>query len=426
MGDLNDFQGFRREFERERERLEQADIDDRDREAIEEFIRRKGRERQPGGESVKISTLKEYAKTLRVCATRVETPIVEMDVDDLYLFEEDLRTNPDYGRGGPLSPRTVVGHLSTLKLLWEGLGKEWPDGMTTTPPRRKVDPREMINSEDIEAMTDAAWRLRDVALIEFLADTGARLSLVGSLRVCDLDLDVERPSYTPNPNALGLKGADIKPYPVIDSAAILRSYISATHPRPNDGECALFHRLDEPGVDAFDGDGALSAGQISRRLKKIAEKAGVEKPVNPHNWRHSAITRMYREGYTAQQIEHRVHWSIDSGQWDTYVHLLAEDMNETIFADAGLVDEDGADRMARSRCGNCLESLAPHHHHCPRCGKVATHEAREVQEGAIEETGHRMMTTEEVIRREVQQQMMRLGLSGRVQVPVPDDLESHD
>lgn len=362
---------FEQRFQNELDRLGKADIDEADRRAIRRFITAKD-------STCAISSLMQYAKQLRVTARRANAPLAEMDLDDARdMFFEFSHSN-EYGRGdGGMSESTLQNTQRICKMFWQFLDRDWADDIDVASVSPKtVDAEDMLGPEDIQDLTSAARYARDVALIEFFADTGARRTLVASLRVKDVDLDGERATYQPNADALGLKGADIKPYPIIDSRAVLRNYLRTSHPRPDEPDAALFHKMQGYDDDVEEDSGGLSASGLRSLLKSITARAGVEKPTNPHNFRHSAITRMIREGYTRTQIEHRVHWSLDTAMWETYVHVTAEELNDDIFGTAGVGDPTEESNPVRKTCGNCHEVLAPHHAHCPNCGEPATPEAR--------------------------------------------------
>lgn len=201
----------------------------------------------------------------------------------------------------------------------------------------------------------------------------------------DVVLDGDQATYTPNPNAKALKGAPIREYPIIDSRAVLRTYRQQIHPRPDATDVAFFHKLPGHGHDATAGDGSLTGPTVRAQLRSAADSAGVEKPVNPHNFRHSAVSRMVREGYSRSQIEHRVAWTVDTGMWSTYEHIAADEHNSDIFAAAGVLEDDDAGPSAeRSSCGLCQEPLAPHHDYCPRCGEAVSEQARQLKNSAID------------------------------------------
>jgi integrase len=372
MGNLNDPQEFRRKLERYEEKLEASEsVAEADREAIQAYKRKKRG-------SVSLGTLSTYVRRLRQLAELSDEPLVEMSQTDVERFLYDLSQRRDLGRGDDgWSDSTLQNNENALlTFLKEQVGREWTDEIDrTSVSDTGVDPEAMLESDDIAALVDACRYQRDRALIEFLADTGARISLVCSLRVGDVDLGGERASYSPNEDAIGLKGAEQTAYPIIDSRATLRSYLAGGHPRPDDDEVALFHLM--KGWDE-DGAGACDPAALRNHLYRIRERANIDKPVNPHSFRHSAITRMAREGYTRDQIEHRVQWTVDSDMWDNYVHISGEQMNEDIFAAAGVIDPDEDSGQERRRCGTCNEPLAPQHRHCPNCGTPTNQRRREL------------------------------------------------
>lgn len=382
MASLDDPQGYHEQLQRELEKLDQ--FPESDQPYIKQAVQKlDGR--------VKESTLGEYLKNLRVSAKRLDQPLHTLTEQDLDAFVYDLRHSEAYGRGEDpgMSDSTVRNtqfiirrFLKTVDV--DGVDHEWAEDYDLLPPAdNTVSPDDMLTSEDIGALTGAANNLRDIAMIEFLADTGVRLSLMMSLRVGDVDLEGKRATFRPNANAVGLKGADIMDYPLIDSKAVLRTYLNQIHPRPDRDDVAFFHKLPGYGNDFSETDGALSSTTVRQQIRSAAEKAGIEKPVNPHNFRHSAITRMRREGYSRSEIEHRVMWEVDTDMWKTYEHIAGEEHNDAIFEQAGVVEDSGA-TLSRERhpCGNCQEPLAPHHEFCPRCGEPATQRARRVQDAA--------------------------------------------
>lgn len=362
-----DIQRFGRKFANERDRLEDADIDDADRDAIKTWVMDKDG-------SVALSTLSTYIMRLRRVATISDVPLVDLGRDDYRSLIFGLRHDDDLD----LSDTTVSNYESVLcPFLREACGREWADDIDKTDPDDSgVNPDDMLTPADIDALLGACRHQRDIALIEFLADTGARLSLTLSLRVRDLNLDTDEATFTPNRNARGLKGADIVQYPLIDSRAALRNYLRGSHPRGDDPDAAFFHRMQRFDDDVTEDDGALSPEPTRQHLQRIADRAGIEKPVNPHNFRHSAITRMAREGFSRSQIEHRVAWSIDSSMWSEYEHIAAEQHNSDIFAAAGVIDDNDTPDTRRTRCGNCGETAAPHHDYCGQCGQPVTEQAR--------------------------------------------------
>jgi len=366
---VDDPQRFGHRLQNERDRLEASEaIHEADRDAIERWIQRKDG-------TVAVSSLEVYLRRARLGSERASTPLVEMDEDDFHEFVFELRHEYE------LADSTIDGYEAAVLMLVDDMtDAEWPENVErTTVETETVDPDKILKPIDIQQLTDAASHERDIAFVEFLADTGVRLSLALSLRVRDIDLS-RPPTYSPNPEATGLKGASLSSYPLIDSVGFIRSYLRKSHSRPNDPDVALFHKIkpsnaDREGETRWSDDGSIAPNAIRQQLGRIADRAGVDKPVNPHAFRHAAITRMVREGYSRSQIEHRVHWTLDSDMWETYEHITKTEHTEDIFREAGLVERGEGPERVRKPCGNCGEPLAPHHDWCGNCGDPASAEA---------------------------------------------------
>lgn len=393
MADLEDIRRFGKQLQDELERIDHHHPDDRA--LVERWV-------QKVDGQVNDSSLVTYLRNLRTTAKEVEGPLCELterEMDELtyYLRRE---AGP---QGDGLSDGTVRNKQFAVRKFLADLDlQDWAhDYDLVSPPDNKVRPEDMLKADDIAALTSGANNLRDVALIEFLADSGARLSLVTTLRVRDVDLDSDQATYTPNPNARGLKGAPIREYPIIDSRAVLRTYLQQIHPRPDEPDVAFFHALPGHGKDVLEGDGSLTGPTVRAQLRSAAESAGVDKPVNPHNFRHSAVSRMVREGYSRSQIEHRVAWSVDTDMWSTYEHIAADEHNSDIFAAAGVLEEGNEGPSAdRDTCGLCQEPLAPHHDYCPRCGEAVSEQARQVKNSAVGSLAEALAAIDDPERRE--------------------------
>ena len=363
---VDDPHEFERELRKERQRLQDANIPDADRDAILTWARRRDG-------SVAVSTLGTYLMRLRRVAGMSSTPLVDLDRDDYHDLLFALRHDTS------LSDTTIRNYEDTLCLwLSDYRGLDWPGDVDRTErDSTGPDPEDMLEQTEIQRLLSACTSQRDIALIEFLADTAARIGLACSLRVQDVELDADRPVYRPNPNSLANKDVDIVERPLIDSRAAIRTFLRQAHPRANEPEAALFHKQKAYGDSIEEDDGVLNPSALRQHLKRIGERAGIDKPVNPHNFRHSAVTRLAREGYTRSEIEHRTGWTVNTDMWDDYQHLTAEQHNDDILSRAGVVDEDDGPDATRHPCGNCGETLAPHHDYCPNCGDAVSRSARE-------------------------------------------------
>lgn len=389
MARTNDIYGMPSQLAEERDRLDTAVDDglvsDADRTAIIEFDQY--RDVQKG---VSNNTRYSDCKHLRVAAETSDDPLVDLEESGVTSVLSDIK----YRRGedDPLAPETMHKYRLALRKFYRHLGREFADTIDATVNTNQttdgVDADDLLTGEDVDAMIQAARSVRDEAVIEMLADTCARISLLGTLRVQDVSLDTNRPTFSPNPNAEGLKNVPNKPYPLIDSPAVLRRYLNRKHPRSDDPDAPFFHKHAEY-YDADDptDDGAIGYDAIYSQLERIAERAGVEKPTNPHNFRHTAITRMRGDdAFDDNEIRHRAGWTKDTAMWGQYDHLEADTLNENLFVRTGVVEAEDGDETTRAPCRNCGTMNRTDRRYCGQCGAAVSREARaafdEIESGA--------------------------------------------
>lgn len=195
-----------------------APIDDRDRRAIETFV-----QHRRDIEDMSRNTLINDLGNLRRAAERADTPLVDMDIRDARGFISELVRPKEHGGYG-LDPDGggIYNYKRALRVFFTWLDNEpgygdYPFGEGLELPSMNtetIDDEEVLTEHEIEDLKDAANSARDRALVDFLADVGARISLVTSLRVGDIkDIESDNPGFVPNDNAINLKGVEIRRYP---------------------------------------------------------------------------------------------------------------------------------------------------------------------------------------------------------------------
>jgi integrase/recombinase XerD len=199
------------------------------------------------------------------------------------------------------SDATVARMLSTLRGFTRWLTRTGrltvdplDDDLFRAPPRPQRRPK-ALSTEDVERMLAAAaqpptgrqrlwWPTRDVALVRFLAATGARAEEVCAVRIGDLDRRAEHPIWRVH-TAKGGKARDV-PLPR-DTAATLDAWLTErTQPAPN--RPALPARRADPLFLRTDGT-PFSEQTLDRIVRGLANRAGVVLPTGAaaHAFRHS-------------------------------------------------------------------------------------------------------------------------------------------
>jgi molybdenum cofactor biosynthesis enzyme MoaA len=124
----------------------------------------------------------------------------------------------------------------------------------------------------------------------------------------------------------------------------------------------------------------LTHGSISMQLKRLAKRAGVEKHVTPHIFRHSRITHLIKEKVSESVIKLMMWGSLNTEMFQTYAHLTGSDIDSEILRTYGIsVDkknqENGHERLEPRQCKGCFAINSPTSHFCSHCGRSLTEEA---------------------------------------------------
>ena len=74
-------------------------------------------------------------------------------------------------------------------------------------------------------------------------------------------------------------------------------------------------------------------------LREVAQKAGIDKPINPHHFRHPRATDLAKKLTEAQLCQY-MGWIQSSREAATYIHLSGRDMDKAILTLHGLAEEE--------------------------------------------------------------------------------------
>jgi len=380
MASVSDIHNFDDQFRYQLEKLDEADIDDRDRAAIREFIRYQDTQR-----GLAASTNVNNCSDLRLSAERADTPLVEMGREDVDALLFAYKHDHEMAKG------TLRNYRKALRKFFRYHDRDWAEDIEIGAiPDREVDTDKILTEEEIQALREAATHPRNKALLEMLLDTGLRISALGTLRVGDVHLGGQAGTVTLNTDAVGRKGASGK-RPLTWSKPYVANWLDV-HPDRDDPEAALFHRLTAPnGGWSEDDDGALGYYQLQKILKEIAEDAGVAREkVNPHNFRKTAISSWIRQGFSEQEIKHRATWVKDSRQFETYSQVTDEEMNQQILEQYGLAEgETERTTPDIEVCPQCQATLRGDPRFCPGCGlalsQKAAHDLEQAEDDVFED-----------------------------------------
>jgi integrase/recombinase XerD len=263
-------------------------------------------------------TLKAYSIDLRQFRTFLET---ELHLTELAQIDKVPLRAYIKSLFGPLAEKSIKRKIATLKALFHHLERE---DEVAVNPFRKIDVRikekkrlpRTVPLADLERLFRYLYRrkaecaeqesktyrtlVRDIAAIEFLFATGARVAEMCNLETEDVDLRKGQARI------LGKGGRErMLPFWDEEVATILREHISLS-PEPENGNGHFFRNR---------AGKRLSEQAVRSALRKHAGEAGLQLGITPHMLRHSLATLLLEEGVDIRYIQHLLgHSSIATTQ----------------------------------------------------------------------------------------------------------------
>jgi integrase/recombinase XerD len=227
-----------------------------------------------------------------------------------------------------LKPKSVKRKIATIKALFNYL--EFEDGIIVNPLRKmRIRIKEphvlpaVMDIQEIMKIFKAGYQqkksianessygyeesIRNIAVLELLFSTGARVSEVAGLKIADINLQT---------GSVIIKGKGNKERVIQicnkESLTILKDYHSLCLGKIRDaGGYFLINRFKRP----------LSDQSIRNLVKRLVKKAGIKRRITPHTFRHSFATLLLEKDVDIKYIQSLLgHSSINTTQIYTHVN----------------------------------------------------------------------------------------------------------
>jgi len=321
------------------------------------------------------ATLLKNTQRLKIVAQEAEKPFDEMDKSDVKGLIVWVH-NQDY------TEETVDTYKTVIKAFWSWLKDA---GRDETPEEVKwiqlsngngngdTLPKDLLTKENIENQVDAAKNPRDKAFIYLLYESGARIGELIDLTVGDIEDRKHGKKITID----GKTGA--RRLPLVESVPHLNNWLNK-HPNP-EKDAPLWCKIQQGS-----GDDQLGYRYIREKiLKKNMERADIEKPSNPHHYRHSRASFLANEMTEAQLCEW-FGWVQGSDVPSKYVHLSGRDIDNAYDQMHGLYEPDEEEQTPDVvECPRCQELNEPNAAFCMRCGFALDQETAAELEDQVDE-----------------------------------------
>ena len=230
-------------------------------------------------------------------------------------------------------------------------------------------PEELLTSEDILKMVQAAKKKRDQAMVTFMYDTGCRASEVCNCQIKHVNWEESHWGETQDGRKVEFVPVFLKSARkgqrevyLTDSVPYLKAWLNE-HQRRTDPDSYLFYS----GKTMARFGGPNTVGTI---IKRIARAAGIKKRTHAHLLRHSRATAM-ASYLTEQELKLWFGWSGGSKQASNYVHLSLTKLRGSLNRMIGIKDEvktGSNDTLAERLCTKCGTKNVAGLKFCNACG----------------------------------------------------------
>jgi integrase len=354
---------YEKQVEQIMERVEASDeIHDNNKEKIQEY------HRDLKLDGIAPATQQKYLAYLVVVGKHVGTTHFEdMDKDDV----KDLVA---WVQSKDHAPSTVDTYKEIIRQFWSWLrGKdakgEYPDEVAWIKVDTKRSsgklPSDLLTKEDVEKQIEACHNARDKALIAILWETGARIGELIDVTVGDIEDRKHGMKITID----GKTGS--RRLPLVESVPYLNKWLNE-HPNPTK-DAPLWCKIQQGTPDDQLGYRYIR----SKVLERSMDDAEIDKPSNPHHYRHSRASHLATKMTEAELCEW-FGWVQGSDVPAKYVHLSGRDIDNKYDAMHGIVDEEEDEEEPNVvECPRCDELNEPDAAFCYKCGFALTDDARD-------------------------------------------------
>lgn len=217
-------------------------------------------------------------------------------------------------------------------------------------------PEDLITEDEVRRMATATNHPRDNAFIQILYESGCRIAELLTLRMKGVSFD----KYGAILRVHGKTGD--RRVRLLASAPALAAWLNM-HPKHDSPDSPVWvSRASKKVLLPFN----YSTANVL--LRKLAKKAGINKRVNPHIFRHSRATALASK-LTEAQMKEYFGWTQSSEMASIYVHMSGRDVDSTLLALNGLEKpEEKREEFQATACPRCKESNSPNAKFCLRCG----------------------------------------------------------
>ena len=353
--------------------LENKDVSKKNKDLIIKFLK------SCINEGLSNARISFYADKLKVISNLIKKDFDKCEKEDIEKFVSEISSK--YDKAGT---RTIF--IVTIKKFYRYLTGEdnpkiisWIKGKNYNKTAKRQNEKSKVDNilipQEIEKMIEQASNPRDRALIGALYYSAGRIGEIIVLKIKDVEFN----DYRTN---IGLNGkTGYRKVPIIECSKLLKDWLEF-HPDKNNKEAYVWisfndinriknlnksgknkQELKAPKVNSSE---HIGVRYVAKLLEDLGNLAGVDKKVNPHNFRHSRLTALGLMGIDEDMLKLYAGHSKNSNVTSMYKHYSYDNLNEEFDKLYGIKTEEKNNELLNCfRCGhlnrNTLEV-------CENCG----------------------------------------------------------
>ncbi len=351
--------------------LRESTISKRNNRLIRDFVEYKIR-----ADNIGVLRQVKYLRLLKVLAEKLDKDFDKATKRDIEKLQSKICSmDVKYGkRKGKLSTSSKYDYMIILKTFFRWLKKkkepeevEWINPLR--PKTKKLHPDKILTWEDVILLSKASMNPRDKALVQVLWDTGGRIEEILTLQLTDIETVIEGQAVKLHFRKSKIEESLRSPL-IVRSAPALLDWIRY-HPLRNDKTAPLFIKLNVNKPMNYD-----SARKV---LKDLKERSGLDKPVNPHNFRKSSASFYSHVPELSElEVKTRFGWKKSSKMLDIYCNVSEKKVNDKILELHGLKDMDKTREEIKPVVCICGTTNPAGEEYCVLCKRPLTLKPEEI------------------------------------------------
>jgi len=303
-----------------------------------------------GKQTTSYGSYYQYLSRIRVFGLWLgNKEFIKVDSDDILAY---LKYNREHGRKSAKYMVLIIKIFLTWLHYHKGLTDElemprfFKDYDLRERKRKHIDSTEVLTPSEIKKLITKTHNPRDKLLISLLFESACRVSEI-------TDLDIKDVSHDNIGAFIKVEGkTGIRRLRLVDSVPYLTSWVN-NHPYNDQPSKPLFFS-----VDGRSYGHRLTTLGVTNVLRMAAKRAGINKRVNPHWFRHSGLDYLARQGFNERDLKIRAGWSKDSNMPSVYLHYEEDEVNNKYAELKG----------QKPRSETVVNELEPVK--CPRCERM--------------------------------------------------------